>query len=223
MTRLTGFLPPEGPAETLRRLPGVVSAHLHIGPDGTVEHLYLVARRERTVGRILREVAAALRGGFGLELNEDNVRLVLLSGDERAWSGGRFVLERITQRNENQKTHLAVHIRDGRQVVTGWASCETGRLRRKSLAALAVLDAAGGLIGEKSLLELAGCEIIRLAGRDVAAVSLAFADPSGDRHFHGLAEVGGSDDEAIARATLDALNRRLRVVRHRRQRRRISL
>src|SRR5690606_2984946 len=107
--------------------------------------------------------------------------------------------------------------------VTGWASCETARSRRQQLAALAVLDATSGLIGERSLLELAGCEVIRLAGRDVAAVSLAFPDQGRERHLHGLAELGGSHDEAVARATLDAINRPLRVVRHRRQRRRISL
>lgn len=177
--------------------------------------LSLVARPDRPLAALLHDVCSVLRDRFDLDLDPDQMQVAVVTPESGpAPAGPRWRLVSISQRSTGRWVDVAVQLTQGDRLCTGYVRVR-GRARqaRRRAAALAVIDAVATLLGVDLALELVGIEEIQFSDRSAVAVALALNDARRTERFTGLAErVGQHDDECVARATLDALNRRLRLV-----------
>lgn len=194
---------------------GVVSARLTAAPDGRGKPgLRLVARADRPLAALLHDVSSTLRERFDVELDAAAVQVAVVVPDAAgAQTGPRWQLVSVTERAAGVHVDVAVQLCHGDRLATGYARVRARSRSRPRAAALAVLDAARAMLGVEVALELVGVEEFPFNDRSVAVVALALTDADRVERFTGLAERAGErDDEHVARATLDALNRRLRLI-----------
>lgn len=194
---------------------GVVSARITPAPGGRGKpSLRLIARAERPLAGVLHDVTSTLRERFDLDLDQADVQVAVVAPETGSTPAGpRWRLVSVAERASGEWVDVAAQVSQGDRLCSGYARVRARTRARRRAAALAVIDAVRVLLGVDLALELVGVEDTRFVDRSAVVVALALNDARRTERFTGLAERAGQrDDECVARATLDALNRRLRLV-----------
>lgn len=193
-----------GDARSLERaltaLRGIRKARVDEGPGGeiSIEIFAIPERSEAATRKQVESVATAMLGpGSSIK------QVTVLVAAKRSLPGGqerrRKLSSLVTRRtHENFSTQVILSIEG--DVLTGEAECATPRHQAASVAQ-AVVDGLAEIAREP--LEVEAVETIRMGDETLVVVSLMF----GERVLLGSAEVRFDLPDAIARATLHALNR----------------
>ena len=210
---------------TLCRIPHVTSAR--VVPDGgdTVRELHIVATLDKPAKQVVRDVQSVAMASFGVTVDRNVVSVVQLDADDQP-SGARApspagaamvlpVVERtllagMTLRSSQGLSSVSVMLRWNGREVEGSASRPATGLSLHRLAAEATLDALGQLRPDAATGDIDSVEVRDLGSRQVALVSVARRSSYLDEVLVGTARVRAAGElDAVARAVLDATNRRL--------------
>jgi hypothetical protein len=185
----------------LTRLRGVRKARVDVDPDGVVSVEILIAP-ERSEQSVRREASALLRAIWGEGKGGSlNILSVARRGRLAGESPRRRLSSLITRRTHQTYSTQVILARDG-DVVTGESECPAGR-EDPRIVAQAVLAGLDEVSPEP--LQLDAVETITLAEETLVVVSVTL----GQRRLVGGAQVRFDLPDAVARATLHALNRSL--------------
>jgi hypothetical protein len=196
----------------LRTVPGVAEADVEPDVDGGglgllrlglspgVDEVQVASK----VGRLLRE-------RFGLGVDADQVQLIedASSPEVPAQSGNRPIISRmqLVSSGLDVTATVSLSFRDG--IVQGEATGTATQSGVQRAVAMAALHAIEELIAGKARFELEHVEVTR-SGRDrTALVSVTMVSGSGTDRLTGSAVVREDARQAVIRAALDAVNRRL--------------
>lgn len=123
----------------------------------------------------------------------------------------RVVVERVSVTTEHQQVHATVHLRHGERLHDGSATrVATGMGAYRALAA-ATAHAVEAVVGTVARLEVDQVDLLQVGPDHVAVVVLTLLSGSGLDRLTGSALVRTDPQDAVVRATLDALNRRAGV------------
>jgi hypothetical protein len=196
----------------LRTVPGVAEADvepddqggglglLRLGLAPGVDEVQVASK----VGRMLRE-------RFGLGVDADQVQLIedAETGDVPEQPGRRPIISRMQLVSSGLDVTAAVSLsfREGtvRGEATGTAT-QSGVQRAVATAALRAIEL---LIGSSARFELEHVEVARSGHDRTALVSVTMVSPTGTDRLTGSAVVREDPRQAVIRAALDAVNRRL--------------
>ncbi len=189
----------------LTRLRGVRKARVDIDTDGVVSIEILAAPEvsERSVRRDASVLSRQILGG------DSKASLNILTAARRGKVAGegprRKLSSLVTRRTHESFSTQVILARDG-DVVTGESECAAGREDTR-IVAQAVLAGLDEVAPEPLLLE--AVETVTLAEETLVVVAVTL----GQRRLLGSAQVRFDLPDAVARATLHALNRSLSFVR----------
>jgi hypothetical protein len=196
----------------LRTVPGVAEADvepdeeggglgmLRLGLSPGVDEVQVASK----VGRMLRE-------RFGLGVDADQVQLIEDAENHQLveQSGRRPIISRMQLVSSGLEVTAAVSLsyREGtvRGEATGTAT-QSGVQRAVATAALRAIEL---LIGNTARFELEHVEVTRGGPEPTALVSVTMVSGSGTDRLTGSAVVREDARQAVIRAALDAVNRRL--------------
>ncbi len=198
----------------LCRLPDVVAARLVADDIGRPLEIHVLAHTGKHAKQIVRDVQSVALASFGLEIDRRVVSVVQLTpnGDTppKQPAPARIRVDGIEVSTTGLRTSIRVTLAaDGH--ATGFAEGVAAATIRPRLAAAAALDALRQLEPSASCLDVVGAEITRVGTHDLALVTVVSVDPSMESHLAGSAIVHQSPDDALVRAVLDAVNRRLPI------------
>ena len=206
---------------TLRRIPHVVQAHVVSDPTDRVRELHVVATPGKAAKQLVRDVQSVAMASFGLDVDRNVVSVVQLEDDpdlptppraDAQPEPGRTSLDGITLRSQAGRCSVSVTLRWGDRDATGSTARAAGVRALHRLAAEATLDALRMLHPRSVTGEVEGTEVRQLGAARVALVTIAQQSPSGEELLVGTAAVRAAGEfDAVARAVLDAVNRRLPV------------
>lgn len=185
------------------RMPGVRGAKVEADPHGiTAVRLLIVPERdaESTTFQV-RELAAAR---LGVELDASVIHVLRTTGGAPARVQRRKLTSLTTERAE-EMFRARVTLELPGDVLVGESQMPPGELFELRAVAKAVLEGISDLLDFPVEVELV--ELIRHAGRDVVMVGLHRETEK----LVGTAVVRHDELDAVARATLDALNRFLGI------------
>lgn len=124
--------------------------------------------------------------------------------------GVRLVIEEIVSAAAGRGFTAAVTLRDGTRKVVGRASGSSASAAAKRIVAEATVDALAAIDERWGDLFIEAVSIVQVGEIEVAVVNVVVADGATEETVTGVAEVRRRRrDDAVARAVLDALNRRL--------------
>ena len=205
------------------RLPDVAIARIVDDAGGRITEVHVVARGPKHPKQVARDVQSVALASFGLELDRRIISVVQLGDDDTlgapsdtAGADGvgrgspRPVIEHVGVETAGRRAEVRIGLRLGPVDAVGTAVDSVASTLRHRLVAAAVIDALRQVqpIGDALVVDAAG--IVRVGTHDVAVVTLVHVAPPAEHVLSGSAVVtGGNGDEAIARAVLDATNRRL--------------
>lgn len=223
--RPEGTVSPESAAleEAIRRISGIQAARVVTGPGGRVAEVHVLAGRERGAKQLVRDVQSVMLTNFGIDIDYRTVSVVQL--DEAAAPappvGGalprsdqpvapeaagipRAAIVRLVTETASFTTEVRVGIAINANERAGMArGPSTAGLR---LVANATIDAVAEML-HASAVEVTSAELVTVGSVQVAVAVVRLATSRGEQTLVGSAVVRKDANDAVARATLDALNR----------------
>jgi hypothetical protein len=197
------------------RLPDVSITRMVADPTGRVTEVHVVAHEGKHPKQIVRDVQSVALASFGLELDRRIVSVVQLDPDREPGPNGfagapRLAIQGITAESTGLRSLVRVTLsRDGGDA-TGFAQGSVATTARHRLVAHATLDALRQLEPAAASIDVDHADVVRLGAHDVAVVTVVFIAPPAEHVVVGAAVVHSQQDaDAVARAVLDATNRRL--------------
>lgn len=211
---------------TLCRIPHVTSAHVVPDAGDTVRELHIVATLGKPAKQVVRDVQSVAMAAFGVSVDRNVVSVVQLDDDSdhqppaqvpapQATTGAlptaeRTLLAGMTLQSQQGMSSVSVVLRWNGREVHGSASRPATGLALHRLAAEATLDALGQLRPDGVSIDIDSVEVRQVGSRSVALVTVAQRSSHLDEVLVGTARVRAAGEfDAVARAVLDALNRRL--------------
>lgn len=194
----------------LLRVKDVLYARAALSEDGQVESLHVLARSTRGAARICRDVQSVLKTQFGLDVDLPRISVAQIAGElETAIPPLRPKLESVFYGIQGSEAHAEVNLAFEGRMVGGKAKGACSRSNRLRLVAEATLAAVCSYMGDAVMCGLEDLTVISLSGRPVLVATVSVSSGQKDEVLTGACIIGRDELEAAARATLDALNRRI--------------
>ncbi len=198
------------------RLPDVTIARIVADRGGRVTEVHVVALPGKRPKQIVRDVQSIALASFGLELDRRIVSVVQLGGSgdhEHAAVGNRPSIVAITAEASGLRSLVRVTLSRDEEEAVGFAEGSIAMTARHRLVATATIDALRQLDPAAECIDVDHAQIVRVGQLDVAVVTAVFVVPPNEHVVAGSAIVRPQQEaDAVARAVLDATNRRLAYV-----------
>lgn len=198
----------------LRRLPDVTGVRI-VGDTHPTE-VHVLARPGKPAKQIVRDVQSVALASFGLELDRRIVSVVQLEGGpvrglpSDPAAPDRPVIAGITAEASGLRTLVRVTLGFHDVESVGFAEGTIASTARHRLVASATVDALRQLLPAAECLDVESAQIVRIGVHDVAVVTVVAVQPPDEQVIAGSAVVRlHQEQDAVARAVLDATNRRL--------------
>lgn len=184
---------------------------------GLPTEVHVLARPGKPAKQVVRDVQSVALASFGVELDRRIVSVVQLEGEpaEPAEAGEtagarRPVIVGITSEASGLRTLVRVTVAVDELEAVGFAEGTIASTARHRLVASATVDALRQLIPAAECLDVDSAQIVRIGVNDVAVVTVVAVTPPEEQVISGSAVVRlHQEQESVARAVLDATNRRL--------------
>jgi hypothetical protein len=198
------------------RLPDVSIARIVADATGRVTEVHVVAQPGKRPKQIVRDVQSIALASFGLEVDRRVVSVVQLGGAgdvEHIPAGNRPSILAITAEASGLRSLVRVTLSRDDDEAVGFAEGSIAMTARHRLVATATVDALRQLEPAAECIDVDHAQIVRVGQLDVAVVTVVFVVPPNEQVVAGSAIVRPQQEaEAVARAVLDATNRRLAYV-----------
>ncbi|HEY5171215.1 MAG TPA: hypothetical protein VIK54_05755 [Acidimicrobiia bacterium] len=198
------------------RLPDVSIVRLVAENDGRVSEVHVVAHQGKHPKQIVRDVQSIALASFGLELDRRVISVVQLGGnvlEDASTVEPRPSIVAITAEASGMRSLVRVTLALEDEEAVGFAEGSIATTARHRLVALATVDSLRQLEAAAECVDIDHAEIIRIGAHDVAVVTLVYVIPPAEQLVSGSAIVRPQQEaDAVARAVLDATNRRLAYV-----------
>ncbi len=199
----------------LCRLDEVSIARIVADPVGRITEVHILANPGKHPKQIVRDIQSIALASFGLEIDRRVVSVVQLGRDgegdlvptDHAF---RPTIGGITAESSGLRSLVRVTLTHEDADVVGFAEGSVASTARHRLVAAATVDALRQIEPAAACLDVEHAEVVRAGGRDVAVVTMVFVVPPNEQIVSGSAIVRAHQEaDAVARAVLDATNRRL--------------
>lgn len=197
--------------QALRRLVDVLAVKVILNTDGAIETIRLLVSNSRDSKQVAKDVLSVLYAQYHLQIDVERVKVVRLDDPRDLTGPGRFGLLSITI--QNQDLNAIVQVKLGHQGEELLATTEGISTKNNlyRLIAEATVEAVSDYFASTSFFHVDDIKIIELSGKELVIVSVGILSSSGEELLSGSSFSKGDLKESAARATLDALNRRLRI------------
>ncbi len=200
----------------LCRLPDVQVARLVADDAGRIVEAHVIATQGKHPKQIVRDVQSVALAEFGLEIDRRVVSVVQLGDGDFALpvddgaGGFRPSIVSIQAETNGLRSLVRVTLGNDSGESVGTASGSVATSARHRLVANATVDALRRLDPAAECLDVEHAQVVRVGASDVAVVTIVFVAPPSEQVVSGSAIVRSNhESDAVARAVLDATNRRL--------------
>ena len=197
------------------RLPDVSIARLVAEDDGRITEVHVVAHPGKHPKQIVRDVQSIALASFGLEFDRRIISVVQLGRNllDQEPAGIRPSIVAITAEANGLRSLVRVTLVREDEEAVGFAEGSVATTARHRLVATATVDALRQLEAGAECIDVDHAQIVRVGAHDIAVVTVVFVAPPSEQIVSGSAIVRPQQEaDAVARAVLDATNRRLAYV-----------
>lgn len=195
------------------RIPEVRAARMVVDDAGKPVEVHIVASGEKSPKQLVRDIQTVSLANFGLDLDHRIVSVVQFpngSGDAAVEVPTmRASISEISTETRGTTSRVRVVLDKDGLTSAGEASGITSGESLQRIAALATLDAIKGLLTNGTWIGFDTVSVQRIGNQDVALATVTLSGGPGSLNLSGSAVVTAQQTDAVARAVLDAVNRRL--------------
>lgn len=193
----------------IRRLPDIEAVRVVArGTQPTEVHVVTVPGKPAK--QVVRDVQSIAIATLGTPIDRRIISVVQVHGEGLPGERARVldVSETVTGTRMDVQVTLTWH----NQRLVGSADGPAATSTRLHLVAVATLAALSEVIDDDTALAVTGTNVTTIGSRHVALAMIVLVALEGERTLVGAALVDDDDVKAMARATLDAMNRQLAII-----------
>jgi hypothetical protein len=203
--------------DELCRLPGVLAVRVVGDRSDRPVEVHVLSDQGKTPKQTVRDVRSLAHTVFGIELDHRIVSVAQLDANDTDTPAG-IVLPTAERRarvggvhvdTDGLRTEVRVTLVDADRDYVGYSEGSIAAVARPLLVAASTLDALRQIEPAADAVHLAGAELSRVGSARVALVTVVYVEPPLELFVSGSAIVRRDRDDAVARALLDATNRRI--------------
>ncbi len=207
--------------DALGQVAEIKAARVVTSTTGAIEEIHVLALPTKTAKQLVRDIESTLMASFGINVDHKKISVAQL---------GRAVADEVAKLPPTEpqvETMMRPKIISINTSITGLSAgatvtleiggntfvgsaegpaSQSGRLR---MLALSALDALEQWSGEMVNFALEDVAIVQLGHEMVAVACIVLVTNFGEQTFTGSSLVRHNEKDAVVRATLDALNRRI--------------
>jgi hypothetical protein len=200
--------------QELRRIPGVNAVRIVMNEAGDPVEVHILAGAGKAPKQVVRDVQTVAQAVFGVDLDRRIISVVQMDGTlVTADESNRVTVEGISKSRTGHRTTAEVTLRRGMDLASGVAEGAAASTTTLGLIVRAALSALVKLEPAAEQLEMESVAMQRVGERNFVVVSLVLLSPPYEELLLGAAAVRvAGEEDAAARAVLDATNRRLTLV-----------
>lgn len=195
----------------INKLPCVISSRIITDDRGEISEVHVLSDIRRNPKQVSRDIQSAILSKYDIKINYKIISVAQIEGEGLMPKDFRFNLRYIEIHTEGLKASAEVAILKGedilRAVATGGNSFH-GRLR---LISQATLQNIHTFLGSEYVFTVADLNRQQIAGYDSITVAISHFINGSEEILLGSSIIKNDPNEAVARATLDAINRRLSI------------
>ncbi len=196
----------------IRQIRDVISVNIVSGPNKEIEEIHVLAEETRNPKQIVRDIETLFRVEYGLDLDHKKISVVQLRKDQQnTMNEKRLKFSSINLNLQGNMMEAQVELSSAKKSCRGQKAGVFSRHNRLRLVAEAVLQAVGGFLGEDCSIVLDEISQFNLSGRQITCVALTLVRSAQEDCLVGCALVRQDEKDAVVRAVLSALNRRVSI------------
>jgi hypothetical protein len=195
---------------TLAQIRGIYASCVILDGGKAPSEIHIVASTARKPKQIVRDVETLLYVKHRVKLDYRKISLVQLP-DEKLLNIplSRPEIRHISEQVMGDEKRIVVEIQGAGKTASGEASERLDHPMPFQTSAKATINAIEKLLNNAIDVRLENAETFRLGPREILLVVVTCVSDNGEETFVGASFVGARTIESAARATLDALNRRI--------------
>ena len=195
----------------IKQIRDVISVTIASNDQKEIEEIHVLAEDTRNAKQLVRDIETLLRVEYGLDLDHKKISIVQLGKDQKLFQGKRLQFSSIQYSQKGTKIEAVVELISAKRASQGKRSGANSRSNRLKLFAEATLEAVAEFLDTGSSVILEEVSQFTMADRFFVCTALTYMSGKEEEFLLGSALVKTDEREAVVRATLAALNRRIPV------------
>ena len=191
------------------KVKGVISSKIIMDEKNRISEIHVLADSRRSPKQIVRDIESSLLIKGSIVIDHKKVSVVQTQGDEQPQDSNRPRLVTINSLSSGLSAEVQVQLSVGENLYEGVALGANISSNRLRLVAAATLDALETLLDAKAKFVVEDIVKIRLGRNEAVNVSVSVITAQGEDFLLGSAYIKSDDREAVGKATLNALNRKI--------------
>jgi len=194
----------------LMKIQSVIGSKVIMGDDNKIEEIHIVSDLRRSPKQILRDIEAILISEFDQAVDYKKISIAQIKGDSvKTEQDPRIRLKSIEYGNCGTSIDVTVSLdKFGETYVSTTSGIKTTSNVMR-LSGTAALEAVENYLGIHEVFVFEDCKEVKLGNIKVIVVNITSIYHHREESYIGNARVGTDLNEAVARATLDAINRHI--------------
>jgi hypothetical protein len=195
---------------TLSQIRGIYASCVILDPTRDLNEIHIVASDSRKPKQIVRDIETLLFVKHRVKVDYRKISLVQLPDEKLLRIPiARPEIRTVAEEALGDKKRFRVEIQGASKVAVGHAEERIDNPAPMRTAAMATIDAVETLLDRRIKVRLEDATTFRFDSREVLIVIVTSQIEDREETFVGASFVGNRPAESAARATLDALNRRI--------------
>ncbi|NLU35408.1 MAG: hypothetical protein GXX01_00045 [Clostridiales bacterium] len=195
----------------LNKIPGVINTKVVANEEGKPTEIHVLADLSRGPKQIVRDVQSALLASYNLSVDHKIISVAQIEDNNIGVRESRLAIESIQIYSKSGKIEACILLKKDEQLYEGIAVGGNSSKARMRVISEAVLRAIHRYLKQDFIFILSDVIRVNLTDQEVIVVSITHLTDKGEEYLSGSAFIKNDEDEAVVKATLNALNRRLTV------------
>lgn len=202
--------------QSIKQIRSVIATRIKANSLDEIEEIHVLANSKRNPKQIVRDIESMFAAQFGMEIDHKKVSVVQLEGEEEAPPSFskkgeqiRPKLVSVSLRTVNTMAEVKVELSAQDEIMEGISAGTSTTYNKLRLFVDATISALSGFMMDKLVFATEDVSITRLGKHQVVQVAISLITPVGEQTLVGCAMVKNDEREAVVKATLDAVNRKM--------------
>lgn len=195
--------------ELINDIEGIVSSKVKLDDTGNLVEIHALADKSRNAKQIVRDIQSAVTAKFDLEIDHRIISIAQLSCDSVVQRDMRIVFKGMEVASKGLEIDVRVILSHGEKDYCGSQKGINTTTSINRTIAQATLKALSDFLNIGEIFVVEDVETLNIAKTNVVVVAVTCVDKNGEQLLIGSSMNLGDIKEAVVKATLDAVNRRI--------------
>jgi len=199
----------KGIEQLIRQIKSVISCKIVVDDDDNIREIHILSDTSRSPKQLSRDIQSSLISMYGLNIDHKKISIAQIDDRSIGDKSFRLKVKSIEYSTNGTKANGKVTLEKNDEIFEGEYSGVNSKNNSQRIVANATLKAVEKFLEIDYSLLFEDIKEIQLAGKDAIVIAIAFISEYGEQIFSGCSFVNSDKREAVVKATLDAINRRV--------------